>query len=65
MAKRLNYIVAAPKGRLNVRENPSLEARILSQIPTGEKVRINPKAETPDGWKALEDGGYVMTDFLK
>lgn len=65
MAKRLNYIVAAPKGRLNVRENPSIKARILSKIPTGEKVRINPNAKTPDGWKALEDGGYVMAEFLE
>lgn len=65
MAKRVNYIVAAPKGRLNVRESPSLHARILSTMETGAKVKINPSADTPEGWKAVEGGGYVMADFLE
>lgn len=65
MAKRANYIVNAPLGRLNVRESPSLYARILSTLETGEKVRINPKADTPEEWKALENGGYVMAEFLE
>lgn len=65
MAKRVNYIVRAPLGRLNVRESPSLESRILTAIETGSKVRVDPKADTPDGWKAVESGGYVMTDFLE
>jgi len=65
MAKRVNYIVAAPKGRLNVRESPSIHARILSTLITGAKVRINPKADAPEGWKALETGGFVMEEFLE
>lgn len=65
MAKRVNYIVNAPLGRLNIREKPSLDARILSAIETGAKVRIDPKADAPEGWKAVEDGGYVMADFLE
>lgn len=64
MAKRANYIVNAPLGRLNVRESPSLDARILSTIETGAKVKIDPKVKTPEDWKALEDGGYVMAEFL-
>lgn len=64
MAKRANYIVNAPLGRLNVRENPSLDAKILSTLETGAKVKINPSAETPEGWKAVEGGGFVMADYL-
>ena len=64
MAKRVNYIVNAPLGHLNVRETPSLEAKIISTIETGAKVRINPNAEAPDGWKAVESGGFVMAAFL-
>lgn len=65
MAKRVNYIVKAPLGRLNVREEPSLKAQILSTLETGAKVRIDPTAKTPDGWKALEDGGFVMAEYLE
>lgn len=65
MAKRVNYIVNAPSGRLNVRESPSLDAKILATLGTGAKVRVDPKAVTPDGWKAVEDGGFVMAEFLK
>lgn len=65
MAKRVNYIVNAPLGRLNIRENPDLSARIVSTLESGAKVRIDPNADTPDGWKALEGGGYVMFDFLE
>lgn len=64
MAKRVNYTVSAPKGLLNVRENPSLDARILSTLESGAKVRINPNAETPEGWKAVENGGFVMGEYL-
>lgn len=65
MAKRANYIVNAPLGRLNVRESPSLDARILSTLETGAKVKVNPNAETPDGWKAVDGGGFVMTEYLE
>lgn len=65
MAARKIYIVNAPLGRLNIRENPSLDARILSTIETGANVRIDPKANTPEGWKAVESGGFVMAEFLE
>ena len=64
MAKRVNYSVNAPKGHLNVRETPSLDARILSTLETGAKVRIDPNADVPEGWKAVKDGGFVMGEFL-
>ena len=65
MAKRVNYIVNAPLGRLNVRESPSLTARILSTLDTGAKVKIDPSAKTPEGWKAVDGGGFVMMDYLE
>ena len=64
MAKRANYIVNAPLGRLNVRENPSLDAKILSTLETGARVKIDPSAKTPEGWKAVDGGGFVMVDYL-
>ena len=64
MAKRVNYTVSAPKGLLNVRENPSLDARILSTLETGAKVKIDPNADVPEGWKAVADGGFVMGEYL-
>ena len=65
MAKRVNYIVVAPTGRLNVRERPSLDARILYQLPYGAKVKIDGKTEAAEGWKAIEGGGFVMKCYLK
>ena len=65
MALRKIYVVNAPLGRLNVRESPSLCARVVSTLETGAKVRIDPKAETPEGWKAVEGGGFVMAEFLE
>lgn len=65
MATRKTYIVNAPLGRLNVREEPDLSARIITAIETGAKVKIDPKADVPEGWKAVEGGGYVMAEFLK
>ena len=65
MAARRSYTVAAPAGSLNLREKPSLAANVISQIPTGSKVKIDPKADTPDGWKAVDGGGYVMSEYLK
>lgn len=65
MAKRANYIVNAPLGRLNVRESPSLDARIISTLETGAKVKINPNAEVPEGWKAVVGGGFVMAEYLE
>ena len=56
MAKRANYIVNAPLGRLNVRESPSLDARILSTLETGAKV-------TADGIIASESVGSHSRSF--
>lgn len=64
MAARKTYSVSSPTG-LNVREKPSRTARVLRVLQEGEKVAVDKAAEVPDGWKALRDGGYVMTEFLK
>lgn len=64
MAPRRNYTVAAKIG-LNVRKTPSKSAPVLRVLVPGEKVIINPAAETPEGWKALRGGGFVMFQYLK
>ncbi len=67
MAARKTFTVetSTPQHKLNVRENPSLEARILRQLAYGEKVKIDPKADTPEGWKAVEGGGFIMSKYIK
>ena len=65
MATRKTYTVNAPLGRLNVREKPSIDARILFRISSGEKVKIDAKTDAPEGWLAIEAGGFVMAQYLK
>ena len=64
MAVRKKYTVNSVPG-LNVREKPSRSARILCVLKDGEMVLADNAAETIDGWKALQGGGYVMTEYLK
>ena len=64
MAARKTYSVSSSTG-LNVREKPSRTARVLRVLPEGEKVAVDKAAETPEGWKALRGGGFVMSEFLK
>lgn len=60
-----SFTVNAPSGLLNVREKPTMVSNILAQLKTGEKVKIDVNAKTPDGWKAVEGGGFVMAEFLR
>ena len=64
MAARKNYTVDSKPG-LNVRESPSLQARVLRVLYDGEKIVVNNAAKAPEGWKALQTGGFVMAKFLK
>ena len=64
MAQRKNYIVNSKPG-LNVRKSPSKDAQILRVLFDGEKVIVDNKTATPDGWKALDGGGFVMEIYLK
>ena len=64
MAGRKNYTVNSEPG-LNVRETPSRSASVLRVLKHGEKIAIDNAAETPEGWKALRDGGFVMSEYLK
>ena len=51
-------------GRLNLRETPSLAAKVLGQFPTGTLVEI---IESGEEWHKVEvDGkaGYMMAQFL-
>lgn len=61
---RKNYTVDSETG-LNVRESPSRSAEVLRVLKHGEKIVVDNAAETPEGWKALQDGGFVMSGYLK
>lgn len=50
---------------MNVRESPSRSAEVLRVLKHGEKIVVDNAAETPEGWKALQDGGFVMSGYLK
>lgn len=65
MAARKNYTVSVPTSGLNVREEPDKAARVLRVIPNGERVAIDPEADTPLDWRALQGGGYVMAEYLE
>lgn len=65
MAKKCNYIVNAPTGLLNLREEPRLDSKILAKLKTGDKIKLDLSVKTPEEWKAVEGGGYVMAEFLK
>lgn len=64
MAARKSYAVESKPG-LNVRESPSLQARVLRVLRDGEKVTVNNSAAVPEGWRAIQSGGFVMAKFLK
>ena len=51
-------------GKLNLRQQPSLSAKVLGQFPTGTLVEI---VEAGDEWHKVEVGGksgYMMAKFL-
>lgn len=51
-------------GKLNLRQQPSLSAKVLGQFPTGTLVEI---VEAGDEWHKVEAGGksgYMMAKFL-
>lgn len=64
MAVRKNYTVNWEAG-LYLREEPTKDSMPLAVLPYGTKVVVNPKEKTPEGWLAVESGGYVMKEYLK
>lgn len=67
MAAKKTFAVSVDpmKAGLNLREQPSLEAPIITVLKNGAKVITDPEIEAPEGWVAVKSGGYVMSDFLK
>ena len=64
MAGRKNYTVVSKPG-LNVRAEPSRSAQVLKILGDGERIVVDNAAVTPQGWKALRDGGFVMSEYLR
>lgn len=63
MAARKTLTVSTPRG-LNLREEPSLDSRVLAVLLPGSSVVPDRKAKAPEGWTAISGGGYVMTKYL-
>ena len=63
-AVKTRYTVCT-RTRLNVREAPSKESRVLRTLANKQIVTVDNAAEVPEGWKALKAGGFVMADYLK
>ena len=61
---RKNYVVLPERG-LNLRELPTKLSPIIKVFKHGEKVVVDNNTDAPDGWKAVEGGGFVMAEFLK
>lgn len=60
--KKVTYKVNYPHG-LNLREEPSKNAKVLKILAFDEMVEPGNKA-APDGWIAVKGGGYVLKEFL-
>ena len=52
-------------GGVCLREQPSTDAKIIKVLAYGEKVKPATKAEAPDGWLAVDGGGYTMKQYLR
>lgn len=50
---------------LNVRMKPSLKSRVIRELQDGDEVTVDNSVETPEGWKALRGGGFVMAEYLR
>ena len=64
MAPRKQYAVDYAGG-VCIREAPSTKAKIMRIVPYGAKIKPGPQGEAPDGWLAVDGGGYVMKRYLR
>ena len=48
--------------RLNVREKPNKDSKVVMVVDKGDTLVIDPN-ESTDGWYCV-DGGYVMKEFV-
>ena len=61
---RKTFSVQTEVAGLNLRSQPSMTAQVIRVIPNGEKVKIDTAKPAPDGWVAIEGGGFVMSAYL-
>ena len=46
---------------LNVRSTPDLVGNVISKLSEGDKVKI---VEEKNGWGRLDDGGWILLDYV-
>ena len=64
MANKKWFIVPSESG-LNLREEPSLDAKILDVFAWNDKIEADNDVEAPEGWLPVKGGGFVMREFVK
>jgi hypothetical protein len=60
----VKYVVATHSTRLNVRSWPDASARVISKLPRGTLVDVDPYTLIGT-WRLLLGGGWVSGEFLK
>ncbi len=58
------YTVAYRPG-LNLRAGPSMDADVIRVLKYMETVKADAGTVPPEGWVAIEGGGYCMREYLK
>lgn len=46
---------------LNIRSTPDLVGNVIGKLLEGDSVKI---VEDKDGWGRLEDGGWILLDYV-
>ena len=50
---------------LNVREKPSTASMVLYVAPNGSMVKPDDTIVAPEGWIAVQGGGFVLKEYLR
>lgn len=50
---------------VNVREKPDTKSMVLYTAVNGSMVKPDKTKKPPDGWVAIQGGGYIQKDFLR
>ena len=58
------FVVVTNRDGVNLREAPSIKAKVVALIPNGDRIEEDPDVATVNGWVATR-GGYVMRKYLE
>lgn len=64
MANKKKFFKVNSASGLNLRREPTKASDVLKVFQYGERVEIDSSVETPEGWAAVKDGGFVMKKYI-